>query len=200
MSPCLCDLFGKGPTGNGLPVQRQCFSYVGLFVLACISTSLHASQGLCFAANILLRRARRLRALLGDQKIRSQSENDQGEKALGKVVTDSFVILMKIFLVDPAVAFTNIFTSLIYGIYCSFFEAFPLTYVNKYGFNLGELGIVFTCIKVGCVIGLSIYISYVYWYLEPDIMENGLRAQEHRLLLALGAVFLMPIGLFWFGW
>jgi DHA1 family multidrug resistance protein-like MFS transporter len=152
------------------------------------------------AANILLRRARRLRALTGNPNLKSQSEIDQGSKTMGKVITDSFIIPIKIFLLDPAVTFTNIYTSLIYGIYYSFFEAFPLTYINKYGYNIGELGIVFLCIIVGCVIGIVIYVSYVYWYLEPDIIKHGLRAQEHRLVPALAAVFLMPIGLFWFGW
>lgn len=96
---------------------------------------------------------------------------------------------------DPAVLFTNIYTSTIYGIYYSFFEAFPLVYVGIYGFNLGELGIVFTCIIVGAVIGIVIYCSYVWWYLEPDIKKNGLRAQEHRLVPALFASMLLPVSL-----
>jgi DHA1 family multidrug resistance protein-like MFS transporter len=73
-------------------------------------------------------------------------------------------------------------------------------YIGIYDFNIGELGIVFTCIVVGCVIGIMIYVSYVYFYLEPDIKAHGLRAQEHRLVPALFAVTLMPAGLFWFGW
>jgi MFS transporter, DHA1 family, multidrug resistance protein len=86
------------------------------------------------------------------------------------------------------------------GVYYSFFEAFPLVYIGIYGFNIGELGVVFTCIVVGCVIGIIVYVSYVYWYLEPDIKKNGLRAQEHRLVPALFATMLLPAGLFWFGW
>ena len=152
------------------------------------------------ASNILLRRAQRLRALTGNQALRSQSEIDQGNTKFGKVVYDAVVIPMKICMQDPAVLFTNLYTALIYGVYYSFFEAFPLVYIYKYGFNIGELGIVFTCIVVACVIGVAIYCAYQHWYQEPDIRKNGLRAQEHRLLPALIAVFLCPIGLFWFGW
>jgi MFS transporter, DHA1 family, multidrug resistance protein len=86
------------------------------------------------------------------------------------------------------------------GIYYSFFEAFPIVYVGVYHFNIGELGVVFTCIVVGCVIGIFIYVAYVYYYLEPDIKKNGLRAQEHRLVPALFATMLLPAGMFWFGW
>jgi MFS transporter, DHA1 family, multidrug resistance protein len=42
--------------------------------------------------------------------------------------------------------------------------------------------------------------SYVYFYLEPDIKNHGLRQQEHRLVPALYAVFLLPASMFWFGW
>jgi DHA1 family multidrug resistance protein-like MFS transporter len=132
--------------------------------------------------------------------LKSQSEIDQGEKTIGKVVYDSLLIPMKICMQDPAVLFTNLYTSLIYGIYYSYFEAFPLVYIGDYGFNLGEQGIVFVCIVVGAVIGIVIYCSYVWFYLEPDIKKNGLRAQEHRLVPALFAVILLPAGLFLFAW
>jgi DHA1 family multidrug resistance protein-like MFS transporter len=152
------------------------------------------------ASNIRLRRARRLRNLTGNQMLKSQSEIDQGNKTIGKVIYDSLLIPMQICIQDPAVLFTNLYTSLIYGIYYSYFEAFPLVYIGKYGFNLGEQGIVFTCIVVGAVIGIAIYCSYVWFYLEPDIKKNGLRAQEHRLVPALFAVVLLPAGLFLFAW
>jgi DHA1 family multidrug resistance protein-like MFS transporter len=152
------------------------------------------------ANNILLRRAQRLRKLTGNPNLKSQGEIDQGSMSFSKVAAEQMWKPVEIFLKDPAVMFTNIYTSLIYGIYYSFFEAFPLVYVGIYGFNIGELGIVFIVIVIGCVIGIVIYCSYVYWYLEPDIKKNGLRAQEHRLVPALFAVTLMPAGLFWFGW
>ena len=152
------------------------------------------------SANILLRRARRLRARTGNERFRSQSEIDQGNKTIKAVITDSLIKPAQIFIQDPAVFFVNVYTSLIYGIYYSFFAAFPLVYIDLYGFNLGEMGLVFLCIAVACVIGVTIYCSYVYLYLEPDIIAHGLRAQEHRLVPALFAVFALPVGLFIFAW
>lgn len=149
------------------------------------------------APNILLRRARRLRALTGNDKLRSQSEIDQGSKKFGQVVYEALLIPAIICIKDPAVLFTNVYSAIIYSIYYSFFEAFPLAYIGTYGFNLGELGLVFTSIIVGCVIGVIIYCSYQWFYLEPDIKKNGLREQEHRLIPALFAVWFLPIGLFW---
>lgn len=152
------------------------------------------------ASNILLRRAKRLRKLTGNHNYRSQSEIDQGNMAFSKIAVDAIWKPIEISIKDPAVMFTNIYTSFIYSIYYSFFEVFPLAYIGIYHFNLGELGLVFICIIVGCVIGMSIYCSYVYWYLEPDIKKNGLRAQEHRLVPALFSSMLLPAAMFWFGW
>jgi hypothetical protein len=74
-----------------------------------------------------------------------------------------------------------------------------LVYPPIYGFNLGETGTAFVCIIVACALGASIYICYLYFYLIPDILKNGLRAQESRLVPALFAVFGPVIGLFLFG-
>jgi MFS transporter, DHA1 family, multidrug resistance protein len=152
------------------------------------------------SSNILLRRARRLRAISGNAQLKAQSEIDQGNMKIGPVIWNSIVTPLEISIKDPAVLFTNIYTALQYGIYYSFFEVFPLVYPVMYGFSLGQTSIVFVCISVACVLGVIIYCSYVYFYLEPDIIKNGLRAQEHRLVPAIFASFGIPIGLFIFGW
>jgi DHA1 family multidrug resistance protein-like MFS transporter len=87
----------------------------------------------------------------------------------------------------------------VYGIYYSFFEAFPLVYIDGYRFNLGQTGLVFLSITVGVIISICCYWSYVYFKVEPEIRERGLGAPERRLIPALIASFLCPIGLFIFG-
>ncbi|KAH7384754.1 multidrug transporter [Cadophora sp. MPI-SDFR-AT-0126] len=150
--------------------------------------------------NILLRRAKRLRKLTGDNRLLSQSEIDQKEMTASKILVDAVVKPIEITIKDPAIAFVNVYTAIIYGIYYSFFEVFPLVYPVYYGFSLGMIGVVFTCILVACMIGIAIYCAYLYFYLIPDIMAHGLRAQESRLVPALFACFGPTIGLFMFGW
>jgi DHA1 family multidrug resistance protein-like MFS transporter len=150
--------------------------------------------------NILLRRAARLRKLTGDNRLKSQSEIDQKNMKPKDIVFDAVIKPIEITIKDPAIAFVNVYTAIIYGIYYSFFEVFPLVYPVFYGFSLGMIGVVFTCILVACLIGIAIYCSYLYWYLIPDIMKNGLRAQESRLVPALFACFGPTIGLFMFAW
>jgi len=150
--------------------------------------------------NILLRRAQRLRKLTGDSRLKSQSEIDQKNMKPSAIAIDAIVKPIEITLKDPAIAFVNVYTAIIYGIYYSFFEVFPLVYPVYYGFSLGMIGVVFTCILVACVLGIAIYCLYLWLYLIPDIQKNGLRAQESRLVPALYACFGPTIGLFIFAW
>lgn len=150
--------------------------------------------------NILLRRAARLRKLTGDARLKSQSEIDQKNLKPSAIVIDAIIKPIEITIKDPAIMFVNVYTAIIYGIYYSFFEVFPLVYPVYYGFSLGMIGVVFTSILVSCLIGIAVYCAYLYWILVPDILKNGLRAQESRLVPALFACFGPTIGLFIFGW
>ncbi|KAF7189217.1 Caffeine resistance protein 5 [Pseudocercospora fuligena] len=151
-------------------------------------------------ANILLRRAQRLRKLTGDSRLKSQSEIDQANMKPKDVAFEAIVRPVQLMVMDPAIGFTALYTALCYGIYYSFFEAFPLVYNEMYGFNLGELGLAFLSILAGVLISIAALFSYFHWIQEPEIMKNGLGAPERRLIPALFASFLCPAGLFIFGW
>lgn len=152
------------------------------------------------ASNILLRRSMRLRKLSQNPNISSQSQIDRRGLTASAIIFDALIKPFEIMFKDPAVLFTNVYTALIYGIYYSFFEVFPLVYGPLYGFNIGETGVVFTCIVVGCILAMGIYFYYLQFMLIPDILQNGLRAQESRLRPALIFVWGPMIGLFLFGW
>ena len=150
--------------------------------------------------NILLRRAKRLRKLTGNSRLQAQSEIDQRNLTASGILVDALIKPIEITLKDPAIFFVNIYTALFYGIYYTFFEVFPLVFPPMYGFNLGEIGLAFLACQVGATIGLLIYFSYLRWYMIPDNLKNGLRQQEHRLVPAIFGSFLIPTGLFIFGW
>lgn len=168
--------------------------------------------------NILMRRARRLRKITGDNRLQSQSELDQRHLTASGILVDALIKPIEITIKDPAILFVNVYTALFYGIYYTFFEVFPLVFPPFYGFNLGEIGLAFLSCQVGATIGLIIYFSYLKWYMIPDNLKNGLvfsyqlpvsdcgltsnrlREQEHRLVPALFGSFLIPTGLFLFGW
>lgn len=156
--------------------------------------------------NILRRRARRLRAnsaiLDPSQRSRlfSSSEKSEDKMTWSQVVGDALIKPFEITLKDPAVLFVQIYTAIIYGIYYSFFEVFPLVYPVMYGMSVGDMGLVFLCILISCLIGLAIYLSYLHYYLDPLVRAHGWPSQESRLIPALFAAFGPTIGLFVFAW
>jgi DHA1 family multidrug resistance protein-like MFS transporter len=152
------------------------------------------------SANILLRRAQRLRKITGDENLKSQSEIDQAKMTASDIAVEALWRPFQLILLDPSIAFTSVYTAIIYGIFYSFFEAFPLVYNEMYGFNLGELGLTFLSVTVGVVLAITWYWWYIYTIVEPDIKLNGLGSPERRLIPALYVTFLVPIGLFIFGW
>lgn len=78
-------------------------------------------------------------------------------------------------------------------------QVFPLVYPVMYGFNVGETGLVFLCVIIAGVVAMGIYFAYLHFYLIPDILQNGMRPQEHRLVPALFFCAGPTIGLFLFG-
>ena len=192
-----------GPLISGFAVMAKNWRW-SLWEIVWMSSPVLVLMLLCLpetsTPTILLHRARRLRKITGDDRLLSQSEIDQKDIEPVSFFVNSMIKPIEITIKDPAIFFVNIYTSLVYAIYYSFFEAFPVVYTTYYGFNIGELGIAFTCVIVGALIALTIYAIYVRWAVTPDLKKNGIRPQEHRLIPALFACFGPPTGLFLFAW
>ncbi|KAL3471063.1 major facilitator superfamily domain-containing protein [Aspergillus californicus] len=152
------------------------------------------------ASTILLRRASRLRRIYNDDRFMSQSEIDQRNMRISDVTVDALIKPIEITIKDPAVLFVQIYTAIIYGIYYSFFEVFPLVYPVDYNMNLGQIGLVFLCVLVSSILGIAIYFSYLYFWMNPRIARFGFPVQETRLVPALPASFGPTIGLYLFAW
>lgn len=163
---------------------------------------------------VLYRRARRLEkqveATTGrKQMYQSSAEMAQAEASLYMVVRESLLVPARITLLDPAILFLNVYTSLTYGIYYSFFEAFPIVYQGIYGFDLGEMGLAFLAIVVGTLISFVVYNFFIYRTQASEAeaeaeaeaaVSKPSRKPESVLIPALFACFGPSIGLFLFGW
>ncbi|KAM0476134.1 hypothetical protein ACHAPX_006551 [Trichoderma viride] len=151
-------------------------------------------------SNILLRRAQRLRALTGDSRLQSQGELDQRGMTATSIVMETLIRPFEIAIKDPAVAYVHLYTAFFYGVFFCFFEVFPLVFIPIYGFNLGEIGLVFQCCGIGATIGTVFYFLFLRYYMIPDNVKNGFDNHEQRLIPALAGSVLTPIGLFLFAW
>ncbi|OQO04671.1 hypothetical protein B0A48_09593 [Cryoendolithus antarcticus] len=151
-------------------------------------------------SNILLRRARRLRKLTGNDKYRSQSELDQANLNAREIAYEALVRPMQLMFMDPAIGFTAVYVGLVYGIFYSYFECFPIVFMGNYGFNLGEMGLAFMAITVATIFAISAYYAYNWYIVEPNFRAHGIGKPEARLVPALIVSFFLPIGLFIFAW
>lgn len=142
--------------------------------------------------------------------LKSQSEINQSQLSVSEVVVSNLWRPVQINALDPAVLFTSLYIGLMYGIFYSFFEVFPFVYAtglprastptNGYGMNAGEVGLIFLSITVGVSIAIVAYVLYLKYSFEPAIRSRGLGAPEERLVPGLYSCFLVPVGLFIFGW
>ncbi|PYI31879.1 MFS general substrate transporter [Aspergillus indologenus CBS 114.80] len=149
---------------------------------------------------LLHQRARRLRKLIGSNHLKSQSEIVQAQLKPSAIIIDAIIKPIEITIKDPAILFVQVYTAIVYGIYYSFFEVFPLVYPPLYNFTLGTIGLVFLCVLVACLLAVAIYFAYLLYYLIPQLLRGIPKTQESRLVPALIGCFGPPIGLFLFGW
>ncbi|KAI1206499.1 MFS general substrate transporter [Annulohypoxylon truncatum] len=155
---------------------------------------------------ILHRRAARLRARAGRSDLTLTCEADLRRAHMlttRQIVVDALIKPWEINALDPAVLYTTIYSSVLYGTYYSFFEAFPLVFTDMHGFNLGESGLPFLAFMPGLVIAISGYIIWFRLNVEPKMHEEApplYGDPESRLFPAVATTMLGPIGLFIFAW
>ncbi|KAE8144362.1 putative benomyl/methotrexate resistance protein [Aspergillus avenaceus] len=147
---------------------------------------------------ILLRRAQRLRHLTKKQNIAAPSELYR--HGVSTHVRGALVRPAEIIVKDPAIGFVCLYCSFIYGIYYSFFEAFPVVYEGIYGMRPILFAATFLASVIGTAIAIVLYVPYLRYCAEP--LEALVSANRYEELVnpALPATVFTTIGLFIFAW
>ena len=150
------------------------------------------------AANILYRRAKRLRKATGDGRFKSQAEIDDGENSardrlmvIARAVTLTFS--------EPVVFFVDMYSALLYGLLYIWFESIPLVFGDIYGFNIGQQGLVFLGILIGGLLTLPFYLLWIRKSIVPRFAKPPVDPEVILPPTFLGA-FALPVCLFWYGW
>jgi DHA1 family multidrug resistance protein-like MFS transporter len=150
------------------------------------------------SANILYRRAKRLREATGDDSLRSQSEID----AAHQTTRDRMTLLGRAFSLtfsEPIVFSLDLYTALLYGVLFIWFESFPLVFGEIYGFDSGQQGLVFLGIFVGGLVTVPLYLIWVKYGIIPRFTKSWFKPEMVLPPTFFGSVCL-PICLFWYGW
>ncbi|KAK6952808.1 hypothetical protein Daesc_005102 [Daldinia eschscholtzii] len=150
------------------------------------------------AANILYRRAKRLRKITSDARFRSQSEIDASRYTL----RDHLLVLGRAFTLtfsEPIVFFMDLYSALLYGVLFLWFESFPLVFGDIYGFSTGAQGLAFLGIFIGALVTVPLYLLWIKHGVVPRFTKPSFKPEMVLPPTFVGAVSL-PICLFWYGW
>ncbi|GAA6010737.1 hypothetical protein JCM10207_005818 [Rhodosporidiobolus poonsookiae] len=151
------------------------------------------------ADNILYRRAHRLRRLTGSAVYRSQGELDSQHLSAADIARQALAIPFKISLLDPSILFCHCYLSFCYGIFFTYFEAYPIVYTVIHPFSSLGQAATYVCVCVGCVLAYSLYIPYQLLYISPHTRDR-LLIPEHYLHPALFSCVGTAAGLWIFAW
>lgn len=148
---------------------------------------------------ILKWRARKLRKETGNQNIRApiELEGTDIKNLIAVVLTRP----IRMICFEAIVLAVCLYLAFAYSIFYIFFEAFPIIFIDTYGFNYGQEGLAFLPVGIGSIIACGIYL---YWdhYLQ-QAKDRGApwsqREEYRRLPLACLGGPLIVISLFWIG-
>lgn len=145
---------------------------------------------------ILVNKAKEMRKASGNWGIRAAHESVELslKEVAQKTVTRPIIMLFT----EPILLVITIYNSFVYGILYLLLEAYPIVFVEGYGFiTNGELP------YLALIIGMFVCAAYI-WYLDNDYLrrfkKKGGLVPEARLIAMVGAGVIFPIGILWFCW
>lgn len=155
-----------------------------------------------YGKTLLRRKAQRLRALTGNENIMSEGEIENKNMTVRELAIDTLWRPFEIALTEPVVLLIDLYISLVYSIMYLWFEAFPIVFVETYGFTLVELGVSYVSVMIGVLVGAVFYISVIYQVFTKKFFNGKGDAITPEVFLPVAIVgsLLMPIGIFIFGW
>ncbi|KAK1985952.1 multidrug resistance protein [Colletotrichum cereale] len=192
-----------GPVVGGFAAMAKGWTWP-IWELMWLSSLMSALLFFCLpetsSANILFRRARRLRKITGNDNFKSKPEIMAEEMTGREIVMMCLVRPFTLNFAEPMVFLLNLYTALIYGLLYIWFESFSIVFIGIYGFSEGLEGLAFLGMLAGGFIAIPPFFWYLHKYLEPQFDENGDVQPEKRLPPAFVGAFMIPLCLFWFGW
>uniref|UniRef100_A0A060T9K8 ARAD1D12694p n=1 Tax=Blastobotrys adeninivorans TaxID=409370 RepID=A0A060T9K8_BLAAD len=149
---------------------------------------------------LLYRKAKRLRALTGNDKIVSNGDKTIARMSPQEVAIETLWRPFAIAFGEPVIFFINIYIGLMYAIMYLWFEAFPIVLIGIYGMNSIEMGVSYLAIWIGVVIGWALYSPVVHHTFTKPLLNGGSVVPEVFLGPATFGAILQPVGVFIFAW
>jgi hypothetical protein len=105
----------------------------------------------------------------------------------------------KMLFLWPVVIILSTDTAIVFAYLFLLFTTFPIVFQEQYRWGEGVAGLAYIGIGVGLVAAL-VFFSFLSDWLMKKQAGDGPMKPEHRLPVMKWTVFLIPSGLFWYGW
>jgi DHA1 family multidrug resistance protein-like MFS transporter len=103
-------------------------------------------------------------------------------------------------VLEPILVLITIYLSIVYGLLYALFEAIPVIFMQRRGFDEGQNGLIFIGIGIGTTIGALLNLYFSRNYKELSRKWKGFPPPEERLTGAKVGAPVFVIAIFWLGW
>lgn len=152
-----------------------------------------------YAPVLLRKRAAEMSTITG-QCYESKLDIERGKVPMINRLKTAFSRPWVLLFSEPIVLLLTFYAALIYGILYMLFEAIPIVYEEKRGWNAGIGGLPFLGVMVGVLCGVVYTVQDNKRYIRTQEAHNGFAPPEARLPPCMTSAVTIPIGLFWFAW
>lgn len=151
-----------------------------------------------YAYTILKRKTRRLQRETGNESLRSALDTSRDPKDFFK---KSIVRPLKMLFLSPIVTLLSLYLATLYGYQYLMFTTIPRVFEGQYGFSKSSVGLVYLGMGVGFLVALVISGVYSDKIVTSLTKRYGGTAKpEYRLPFLIIGAWLIPVGLFLYGW
>jgi len=106
----------------------------------------------------------------------------------------------KMILRSPIILSLGVYTGIVFAYLYLMLVTLTDVYEKTYGFGLGVTGLTYLGLGIGCSIGMIGFGLASDRILKSKTAEGEPTKPEYRLITMIPGAFLLPIGLFWYGW
>jgi len=192
-----------GPIAGGFITENTTWRWV--FYSTTIADALIQASGFFFlqetyAPVLLHRKKKELIKSTGNEAL--FTEYDHPERTVGKTLRISLIRPFKLLGTQVIVQVLALYMAYLYGLMYLVLSTFPSLWETEYHESVGIGGLNYISLGVGFFLGTQICApcqDMIYRRLKRTI-GNGVGRPEFRVPLMIPGAFLVPIGLFLYGW